>query len=72
MAAAVCKHVGARRVVITDINDERLELAPRDVVSKCIMQEQKAIGSDEFFLDISYMDSEFIKNRFRLVRGRFL
>lgn len=27
MAAAVCKHVGARRVVITDINDERLELA---------------------------------------------
>ncbi len=27
MAAAVCKHVGARRVVITDINDERLALA---------------------------------------------
>lgn len=27
MAAAVCKHVGARRVVITDINDTRLELA---------------------------------------------
>ena len=27
MAAAVCKHVGARRVVITDINDQRLELA---------------------------------------------
>ena len=29
MAAAVCKHVGARRVVITDINDERLELAKK-------------------------------------------
>lgn len=27
MAAAVCKHVGARRVVITDIKDERLLLA---------------------------------------------
>ena len=27
MAAAVCKFVGARRVVITDIKDERLELA---------------------------------------------
>lgn len=27
MAAAVCKFVGARRVVITDINDERLKLA---------------------------------------------
>ncbi len=29
MAAAVCKHVGARRVVITDINDTRLELAEK-------------------------------------------
>lgn len=29
MAAAVCKHVGARRVVITDINDERLKLAKK-------------------------------------------
>lgn len=29
MAAAVCKHVGARRVVITDINDERLFLAKK-------------------------------------------
>ena len=29
MAAAVCKHVGARHVVITDINDERLELAKK-------------------------------------------
>ena len=27
IAAAVCKHAGARRVVITDINDYRLELA---------------------------------------------
>ena len=29
MAAAVCKYVGARRVVITDINDDRLELAKK-------------------------------------------
>ncbi len=27
MAAAICKHVGARHVVITDVNDYRLELA---------------------------------------------
>ena len=26
MAAAVCRHVGARRIVITDVNDYRLEL----------------------------------------------
>ncbi|MBR3870717.1 MAG: L-threonine 3-dehydrogenase [Clostridia bacterium] len=29
MAAAVCKFVGARHVVLTDINDERLELAKK-------------------------------------------
>ncbi|WP_421220777.1 L-threonine 3-dehydrogenase [Aeromonas enteropelogenes] len=29
MAAAVCRHVGARHVVITDINDYRLELADK-------------------------------------------
>src|SRR6185295_10447858 len=27
MAAAICKHVGARHVVVTDINDYRLDLA---------------------------------------------
>ncbi len=46
---------------------ERKELAPRDVVSKCMMTEQKAIGKDEFYLDISYKDSEFIKNRFPMI-----
>jgi threonine 3-dehydrogenase len=29
MAAAICRHVGARYVVITDVNDYRLELASR-------------------------------------------
>ncbi len=29
MAAAVCKHVGARHVVITDISDDRIELAKK-------------------------------------------
>ena len=29
MAAAVCKHVGARHVVLTDINDDRLALAQK-------------------------------------------
>ena len=30
MAAAVVKHAGARFVVITDVNDYRLELGPAD------------------------------------------
>ncbi len=51
---------------------ERKELAPRDVVSKCMMAEQKAIGSDEFFLDISYKDSEFVKKRFPMIYERVL
>ncbi len=29
MAAAVCRHVGARHIVVTDLNDERLALAER-------------------------------------------
>ena len=46
---------------------ERKELAPRDVVSKCIMEEQKKTGSDEFWLDISYKDEDFIKNHFPMI-----
>jgi threonine 3-dehydrogenase len=34
MAAAICKHVGARYVVITDINDYRLELAKKIGVTR--------------------------------------
>lgn len=51
---------------------ERKELAPRDVVSKCIMDEQKATGSDEFWLDISHKDSEFIKKRFPMIYNKVL
>lgn len=41
MAAAVARHVGARHVVITDVNDTRLELATRvaDVVPVNVGQE---------------------------------
>lgn len=51
---------------------ERKELAPRDVVSQCMMKEQEAIGSDEFWLDISYKDPEFVKNRFPMIYQRVL
>ena len=36
MAAAVAKHVGARHVVITDVNDYRLELAKKMGVSEAV------------------------------------
>ncbi len=52
--------------------DKRLELAPRDVVSHSIIFESKRTGSDEFFLDISYKDPEFIKNRFPMIYKNLL
>lgn len=36
MAAAVCRHVGARHVVITDVNDYRLDLAKKMGVSRAV------------------------------------
>ena len=47
--------------------DERLELAPRDVVSRSIMEESKRTGSDHFYLDITHKDPDFIRGRFPLI-----
>lgn len=47
--------------------DERLELAPRDVVSRSIMLEARKTGSDNFYLDISYKDPAFLKSRFPMI-----
>lgn len=47
--------------------DERLELAPRDVVSHSIVTEGRRLDSDEFYLDITHKDSEFLKNRFPMI-----
>ena len=44
--------------------DARLELAPRDVVSRAILLEQKRIDCDKFYLDIRRRGREFIENRF--------
>ena len=52
--------------------DERLELAPRDVVSHAIVLESRKQNSTEFFLDISYKDSEFLKKRFPMIYENLL
>lgn len=52
--------------------DERLELAPRDKVSHSIMMEYRRTGSDKFYLDISRLDSDFLKNRFPMIYSRCL
>lgn len=52
--------------------DKRLELAPRDVVSHSIIFESQKTGSENFYLDISHKDAEFIKNRFPMIYKNLL
>ncbi|MGI9295074.1 MAG: L-threonine 3-dehydrogenase [Pseudomonadales bacterium] len=56
MAAAVCRHAGARHVVITDLNPQRLELAATlgatctvDARSENLADVQKKLGMSEGF-----------------------
>lgn len=44
MAAAVARHVGARHVVITDINDYRLDLAFRMGVTRAVNVKEENLG----------------------------
>lgn len=44
MAAAVCRHVGARHVVITDVNEYRLELARKMGVTRAVNVAQETLA----------------------------
>jgi threonine 3-dehydrogenase len=44
IAAGICRHVGARHVVITDINDYRLNLAKEMGASRTVNVTQESIG----------------------------
>jgi L-aspartate oxidase len=55
-----------------DRYDKRLELAPRDVVSHAIIEEKNRTGSDNFYLDISHKDADFIRNRFPMIYKKVL
>jgi L-aspartate oxidase len=52
--------------------DKRGELAPRDVVSRSIMEEAARTGSEKFYLDITARGAEFIRNRFPMIYQRCL
>jgi L-aspartate oxidase len=40
------------------------ELAPRDIVSRAILSQMVRTGSSHVYLDLTHLDSEYIKNRF--------
>lgn len=44
--------------------DERLELAPRDIVSRSIVAEMRRTGSRQVFLDMTGLDADFLRHRF--------
>lgn len=52
--------------------DKRLELAPRDVVSHSIVFEANRTGSEDFYLDISHKDPDFIRRRFPMIYEKLL
>lgn len=52
--------------------DDRLELAPRDVVSNAIILETRRTGSSDFYLDITHKDPEFVRNRFPMIYHNLL
>ncbi len=44
--------------------DDRGELAPRDVVSRSIVQQMAKTGSSNVFLDLTHKDADWIRKRF--------
>ncbi len=52
--------------------DDRLELAPRDVVSHAIILESQRTGSQDFWLDISHEEPEKVRARFPKIYQKLL
>ncbi|MFV0389596.1 MAG: L-aspartate oxidase [Pyrinomonadaceae bacterium] len=59
---AVLRNVNGKRFM--GEYDERLELAPRDIVSRAIVTEMRKTGSRVVFLDIREKGEEFLRERF--------
>ncbi|WP_310496584.1 L-aspartate oxidase [Sandarakinorhabdus sp.] len=52
--------------------DERLELAPRDVVARAIDAEMKRLGLSHVLLDMSQLAPDFVRGHFPTIHARLL
>jgi threonine 3-dehydrogenase len=53
MAAAICRHVGARHVVITDVNDYRLELARKMGATRAVNVQRDSLDDTMHELEMT-------------------
>jgi L-aspartate oxidase len=53
-------------------HDERLELAPRDIVARAIDFEMKKHGLDHVWLDATHLGEDFLKSHFPTIHARCL
>jgi L-aspartate oxidase len=60
------------RRFMADYDPERMELAPRDVVSHAIISESKKLDSDEFYLDITHKPAAFLREHFPAINAFLL
>ncbi len=51
---------------------ELAELAPRDIVSRAIVQDMARTGSDHVFLDARHLGADFLRGRFPTINERLL
>jgi L-aspartate oxidase len=54
------------------LHDERLELAPRDIVARAIDFEMKKHGLDHVWLDATHLGEDFLKEHFPTIHARCL
>jgi len=48
------------------------ELETRDVVSRCIIEEEKRQGNSDFYISLAHLESEFVRSRFPMLCERLL
>ena len=74
----ISEAVRGEGAILVNANGERFmkkyhelgELAPRDVVSRAIVEETEKTNTDCVFLDLTHLDPTFIKNRFPTIYER--